>query len=55
MRLIGTVIKKLNEFLDDPPPYAILSYTWGDKEVTLQDLNNFHEISPDNSASLFVF
>lgn len=28
------------EFLKDIPPYAILSHTWGDDEVTFQDLFN---------------
>ncbi|THU78992.1 HET-domain-containing protein [Dendrothele bispora CBS 962.96] len=28
------------EFLDDIPPYAILSHTWADEEVSFQDMQN---------------
>ena len=40
MRLIHTKTKQLKEFLGDEnaPPYAILSHTWGEEEVTYQDM-----------------
>ena len=38
MRLLNIKTQKLEYFLGDPPPYAILSHTWGQGEVTLQDL-----------------
>ncbi|KAK0385736.1 hypothetical protein NLU13_6913 [Sarocladium strictum] len=38
MRLINTQTLKLSEFYgDDVPPYAILSHTWGQNEVTFQE------------------
>lgn len=41
MRLINTSTFQPHIFYDDSiPPYAILSHTWGDDEVTLQDLEN---------------
>ncbi|KFY22069.1 hypothetical protein V493_06875 [Pseudogymnoascus sp. VKM F-4281 (FW-2241)] len=37
MRLINTTTLQLSEFMgDETPPYAILSHTWGEGEVTLQ-------------------
>lgn len=39
MRLINTSTIELQDFsLSTVPPYAILSHTWGDDEVTFQDL-----------------
>ena len=39
MRLLSTQTGKLHEFFDEKTPlYAILSHTWGDGEVSLQDL-----------------
>jgi hypothetical protein len=40
MRLIHTKTRQLKEFLgdDNVPPYAILSHTWGEEEVTYQDM-----------------
>jgi hypothetical protein len=38
MRLLNTTTVELTEFLGEVPPYAILSHTWGDEEVTFQDL-----------------
>jgi hypothetical protein len=44
MRLINTQTLHLEEFLDDKiPEYAILSHTWCDEEVTLQDIKVFLE------------
>ena len=34
MRLLDTRTYELYSFLNDPPPYAILSHTWGKEEVT---------------------
>ncbi|KAL2758295.1 hypothetical protein ACRALDRAFT_1080192 [Sodiomyces alcalophilus JCM 7366] len=39
MRLVNIETLKLEEFLADPPPYAILSHAWEDGEVSLQDLD----------------
>jgi hypothetical protein len=38
MRLIHTQNFEIRNFDADIPPYAILSHTWGEDEVTLQDL-----------------
>ncbi|OJD28977.1 het domain-containing protein [Diplodia corticola] len=37
MRLLNTSTLTLHYFPADPPPYAILSHTWGDQEVTFQE------------------
>ncbi|KAG7288353.1 hypothetical protein NEMBOFW57_007884 [Staphylotrichum longicolle] len=38
MRLINTQTFELKDFGVDPPPYAILSHTWGKGEVTFQEM-----------------
>ncbi|KAK0620697.1 heterokaryon incompatibility protein-domain-containing protein [Immersiella caudata] len=39
MKLINTATLELKEFPEErAPPYAILSHTWGDEEVTFQDM-----------------
>ncbi|UQC78662.1 HET domain-containing protein [Colletotrichum lupini] len=38
MRLLNVETRKLQEFVINIPRYAILSHTWGDDEVTFQDL-----------------
>ena len=39
MRLLSTSTGELHEFFDEKtPPYAILSHTWGDGEVSFRDL-----------------
>lgn len=39
MRLLDVSTMQLKEFVDDEiPPYAILSHTWGDGEVSINDL-----------------
>ena len=39
MRLLSTLTGELQEFFDEKtPPYAILSHTWGNEEVSFQDL-----------------
>lgn len=47
MRLINTTSLELKNFIEEPtntrfPRYAILSHTWGDDEVTFQDIQNFN-------------
>ncbi|KAI1749132.1 HET-domain-containing protein [Xylaria castorea] len=37
MRLIDVENLELKEFFNSVPPYAILSHTWGDEEVTFQE------------------
>ncbi|KAH6868034.1 heterokaryon incompatibility protein-domain-containing protein [Alternaria rosae] len=40
MRLLNVNTRQLEEFFGDAiPPYAILSHTWGNEEVILQDLS----------------
>ena len=39
MWLINIETYKLCEFVD-PPPYAILSHTWGEEEVSFRDMEN---------------
>jgi hypothetical protein len=39
MRLLDTSSIKLQLFLVDIPQYAILSHTWGEEEVTFQDIH----------------
>ncbi|KIW18534.1 hypothetical protein PV08_02822 [Exophiala spinifera] len=38
MRLLHTTTLDLHEFQGAPPPYAILSHTWGEEEVLFQDI-----------------
>ncbi|KAK0646967.1 hypothetical protein B0T16DRAFT_429600 [Cercophora newfieldiana] len=38
MRLINAKTLTLHEFFSKPPPYAILSHTWGDEEVPFQNM-----------------
>ncbi|THU83126.1 HET-domain-containing protein, partial [Dendrothele bispora CBS 962.96] len=40
MRLLNTRDLTLKEFYTDIPKYAILSHTWGEDEVTFQDIQN---------------
>ncbi len=40
MRLINATTLQLEDHLDNVPPYAILSHTWGDEEVSLQDISH---------------
>ncbi|OAG06035.1 HET-domain-containing protein, partial [Paraphaeosphaeria sporulosa] len=44
MRLLSTKSLQLEQFNDEErlPPYAILSHTWGEEEVTLDDLLREH-------------
>ena len=43
MRLINNATLALESFMGKPPPYAILSHTWADGEVTYED---FSEADP---------
>lgn len=46
MRLVNTQTLELEEFFGDRiPPYAILSHTWEDGEVTFQDWQDLHAAS----------
>ncbi|KAK7890727.1 hypothetical protein LTR67_007936 [Exophiala xenobiotica] len=38
MWLLNTTTLRLCEFLSHPPPYAILSHTWGKEEITFQEI-----------------
>lgn len=38
MRLINTSTRKVEEFWRNVPKYAILSHTWDEKEITLQEM-----------------
>lgn len=40
MRLVNTETLQLEEFISHIPDYAILSHTWGDREVTFQDFQD---------------
>ncbi|KAF3070104.1 hypothetical protein CFAM422_006807 [Trichoderma lentiforme] len=40
MRLINTRTLRLQQFHGKPPPYAILSHTWGQEEVSFQDFQS---------------
>lgn len=41
MRLLSTFTLALSEFVGSQvPPYAILSHTWGDEEVLINDIHN---------------
>ncbi|KAK2014583.1 HET-domain-containing protein [Colletotrichum eremochloae] len=54
MRLINTKTLKLEDFVDHArlPPYAILSHTWGDGEITLQEWHD-QEVRAKKKESLF--
>jgi hypothetical protein len=44
MRLLNTTSLEFEVFSDDHlPPYAILSHTWGDEEVSYQDMRFLHK------------
>lgn len=42
MRLLHSKTRRLKVFMEDDsiPPYAILSHTWGQDEVTYQDMSD---------------
>ncbi|KAE8153168.1 heterokaryon incompatibility protein-domain-containing protein [Aspergillus avenaceus] len=45
MRLIHTTRLVLEEFIGNPPPYAILSHRWGEAEISFQEFtrNDWHD------------
>ncbi|KAF6821007.1 het domain-containing protein [Colletotrichum sojae] len=47
MRLLNVKTRKLKEYFDNPPTYAILSHCWGEDEVLFQDLDR-----PDHTSKL---
>ncbi|KAI6089337.1 heterokaryon incompatibility protein-domain-containing protein [Hypoxylon rubiginosum] len=51
MRLLNVHTRQLEEFtgnVQDRPKYAILSHTWGKKEITFQDLSQpYHQQRPE--------
>jgi hypothetical protein len=40
--LLNTTTLKLCTFLQNVPPYVILSHTWGDEEVLFDDIDTPH-------------
>ncbi|KAK2606051.1 hypothetical protein QQS21_003569 [Conoideocrella luteorostrata] len=46
MRLLNINTFRLEEFMTSPPPYAVLSHTWGNEEISLQEF-----LSPDFQAN----
>lgn len=46
MRLINVKIIRLEVFMGSPPPYAILSHTWTNEEVTFDDLQRHVQSDP---------
>ncbi|KAI0509007.1 HET-domain-containing protein [Xylaria bambusicola] len=51
MRLIDVKTLELKEFHHKVPPYAILSHTWGDQEVTFQE----YLLATNNSSSSHTY
>jgi hypothetical protein len=41
MRLINSKTRELVEFAKEIPPYAILSHTWGENEISFQEMPSF--------------
>ncbi|MCJ1315265.1 hypothetical protein MMC15_000581 [Xylographa vitiligo] len=54
IRLIDTFTLSLKSFLGNTPPYAILSHTWEDEEVSFQDMlaieNDSHHLASAKSG-----
>ncbi|ETS88205.1 hypothetical protein PFICI_02033 [Pestalotiopsis fici W106-1] len=51
MRLMNARTGQLETFLANIPPYAILSHTWGDHEVTFADLHGAQHPASDKIAN----
>ena len=51
MWLLDTTTLKLRDFNSTPPPYAILSHTWGDEEVSFQELKEISLQEPGTSLA----
>ncbi|KAI1853991.1 hypothetical protein JX266_001132 [Neoarthrinium moseri] len=52
MRLLNATTRQLEEFVADIPPYAILSHTWGEREVTFADLSSLPTTTTTASVPL---
>ena len=52
MRLLKTRTLQLEEFVGQPPPYAILSHTWEQEEVTFQDIQGPEAVKKKGYAKL---
>lgn len=44
MRLLNARTRKLEDFVQDIPEYAILSHTWREEEVLFQDIKDNAEV-----------
>lgn len=53
MRLLNTSTLELEEFFIDIPDYAILSHTWGEGEVSFQDIHLDHAQLATNRTGVF--
>ncbi|KAK1749627.1 vegetative incompatibility protein HET-E-1 [Echria macrotheca] len=51
MRLINTRTLRLREFTGRVPPYAILSHTWGKREVSLSEFRRLGSINDSKSLA----
>ncbi|KAF2034029.1 HET-domain-containing protein [Setomelanomma holmii] len=51
MCLLNTLTLKLESFVGQPPKYAILSHTWADEEVLLQDMQDLAKASKKEGYS----
>src|SRR5688500_3931841 len=51
MRLLNTSTIQLKDFIGDIPPFAILSHTWGEGEVSFEEAASL----PDTKASGAAF
>jgi hypothetical protein len=45
MHLLNTSTLKLKSYVNQVPAYAILSHTWGNEEVTFDDIEKPHAVS----------
>lgn len=54
MRLINTTSLELETFIRDIPPYAILSHTWGDEEVTFDELTSLNHTTLPSTTNADV-
>ena len=55
MRLINLMTRELEEFVEDPPPYFILSHTWGAEEVSFQEYTWIREHERELAEDLEAF
>lgn len=52
MRLLNAHTLRFEEFHADHPQYAILSHTWGDAEVTLQEMLRLQSSDPESDPAI---